>query len=126
MGRGKGMINEKNIVCERQNNPELVIEDCRKEFGLSEKQCDKLRFILLKRGINKWLYARRKFIKLKHEVKELLKGETIKSEKWKLLQYINMQMQNIAKTPRWIEFPKTTTHNWRNIEKEIVIKGKHM
>ena len=56
----------------------------------------------------------------------MLRAEPIKSPKWKLLQKINQKMQNIAKTPRWVEFPKTVTHNWKTIEKGIVVKGKHM
>ena len=67
-------FNFKTIVSERQNNPELVVQDCKKEFGFTEAQCETVRHILLRRGINKWLYARRKFIKLKHEVKEMLRN----------------------------------------------------
>ncbi len=118
-------MNEKTIWSVRQNNPELVVRDCIEEFGFNEKQCEALRFILMKRGVNKWLFARRKFIKLKHEVKEMLKKVKPKSKEWWQLRHINERMQNIAKLPRWIEFPSTTTHNWKNIEAQIKIRGKH-
>jgi len=118
-------LNERSIWAVRQNNPELVVQDCKRAFGLSEEQCDELRFILLKRGVNKWLLARRRLIALKHEVKGMLKEAEVKSERWKLLQFFNERLQNIARMPRWVEFPKTTTHNWRDIEKRIIVKGRH-
>lgn len=128
------------IWSSRQNLPELVVRDCIEEFGLTEEQADKLRFILMNRGVNKWLYCRRLFIDLKHRLKELLKEEVSlyeankangikmtysQKEMVKLLNNINQAMQHIAKMPRWIEFPRTITHNWKKIEKEIIIKGKH-
>jgi len=33
-------------------------------------------------------------------------------------------MQEIAKLPRWIEWPKTTSRRWNKIEPLIEIKGK--
>ena len=113
--------NPRTIWSARQDNPELIVQDLKKGFDLNEEQCEIVRKILLYRGVNKWFYARRLFIKLKHEVKEMLRADP----RNKTLQYINEKMQNIAKLPRWVEFPHTTTHNWRNIEKQIVIKGKH-
>ena len=134
-------ITPNTIWSSRQNLPELVVRDCIKEFGLTEEQADKLRFILMNRGINKSLWARRLFIKLKHQVKERLKEEheAYKIEKQLnmticaltrkqlvcFLSEINAEMQHIAKMPRYIIFPKTITHNWKNIEKEIIIKGRH-
>jgi len=118
------MINETTIWNSKQNIPELVVQDCRIEFDLTEKECDKLRFILLNRGVNKWLYARRLFIKLKHEVKELFKKEEDKYTKIKLGR-INEKMQNIAKLPRWIEWSAKIHKSMKNNEKDIIIKGKH-
>jgi len=115
---------EKNIWSARQNNPELVVKDCQEEFNLTDEQCDKLRFILLKRGVNKWLYARRKFIAMKHELKEMLKEEKDK-ERLKFLHKLNEKMQNIARMPRWVEWPDTTTRNWKKIEEGIVIRGRN-
>ena len=116
-------INEKTIWGSQQNHPELVVQDCKKEFGLTEEQCEKLRFILMNRGINKWLYARIKFIDLKHEVKDMLKASKMKSPEYYLLQKINAGMQNIAKMPRWVEWGKHRHKNMRNNEREIVVKG---
>lgn len=128
------------IWSSRQNLPELVVRDCIEEFGLTEEQADKLRFILMNRGVNKWMYCRRLFIDLKHRLKELLKEEVSlyeankvngikmtysQKEMVKLLNNINQAMQYIAKMPRYVIFPKTITHNWKKIEKEIIIKGKH-
>lgn len=129
------------IWSSRQNLPELVVRDCIKEFGLTEEQADKLRFILMNRGVAKWMWGRRLFIKLMHQVKERLKEE---HERYKIekqlnmttcaftrkqlvcfLSEINQEMQHIAKLPRWIVFPKTITHNWKKIEKGIIIKGRH-
>lgn len=119
------MINEKTIWQISQNHPELVIEDCKKEFNLNEEQCDKLRFILMNRGVNKWLYCRLQFIKLKHEVKKTLKEYPVKSNEFRLLQIINEKMQNIAKTPRWVEWGKKVHKKMSNNLKEIKIKGRH-
>ena len=116
----------KNIVSMRQNNPELIVQDCIKEFGFNEEQSERLRLILMARGINKWLLARRKFIKLKHTIKERLKKSEVKSDEYYIYSWLNNEMQNIAKLPRWVEFPKSTTHNFRNIEEKIIIKGKKM
>jgi hypothetical protein len=117
-------INEKTIWGSKQNHPELVVQDCKEEFGLTDEQCEKLRFILMNRGINKWLYARVKFIDLKHDVKDKLKAAPIKSEIYYLLQEINARMQNIAKMPRWVEWGKVRHKNMRQNEREIVVKGR--
>jgi len=106
----------------RQYHPELVVQDCRKLFGLSEEQAEQMRKILLLRGINKWLYARRLFIGLKHKVKEKLKQSKVKSKEYYLLQWINTEMQYIAKLPRWIKWGKRVHHTMKNNEKEVVIK----
>jgi len=115
-----------NIVSYRQNNPELVIRDCIEEFGFDEKECDRMRLILMARGINKSLLARRKFIALKHEIKECMKESKINTVEYKIYSRLNERMQNIAKLPRWVEFPKSITHNLKNIERDIIIKGKQM
>ena len=119
-------VNPTNIVSIRQNNPELVVRDCIKEFGLDEKQADRLRLILLARGINKWLLARRMFIRLKHEVKDRLKETLPGSIEYDIFAWLNQEMQEIAKMPRWVEFPKSITHNFKNIEDRIIIKGKRI
>ncbi len=119
-------INEKTIWNSKQNHPELIVEDCKKEFGLNEKQCDKLRFILMNRGVNKWLYARLKFIELKHKVKEILyKSDFKDSQLRKKFKKIYEEMQNIAKCPRWVEWGKHRHKNMRKNKEKIIIKGRH-
>lgn len=119
-------MNYLNIVSMRQNNPELVVQDCIKEFNLTESQANKLRLILIARGVNKWLFARRNFIKLKHIIKTRLKESKIKSNEYYIYSWLNKEMQSIAKCSRWVEWPKTTTHNFRNIERDIKVLGKKM
>ncbi|KKL99906.1 hypothetical protein LCGC14_1809740 [marine sediment metagenome] len=123
------MVNEKTIWCSKQNHPELVIKDCIREFNLNSKQAEKLRFILMNRGINKWLLARRRFITLKHKVKDIMK-ESIsqyghKHPLVKHIKKIQAEMQNIAKLPRWIEWGVHIHRKMKANEGEIVIKGKH-
>lgn len=113
-------LTHKNIWSERQNNPELVIDDCKREFDFTPEQCDKMREILLRRGVNKWLLARRMFIHLKHEVTDLLR----ESPEDRFLVWLNSRMQGIAKIPRYVIFPETTTQNWSKIEPEIVVVGR--
>jgi len=119
------MIDQNSIWGQKQNHPYLVVEDCRNEFNLTEEQCERLRFFLMNRGINKWLLVRRRFIRLKHEVKDMLLESEPRTERYKLLQYINEKMQNIAKMPRWVEW-NTYIHKKRaKDEEEIIIKGRH-
>ncbi len=46
--------------------------DAAKEFNLTKEQTERMRLILLYRGVNKWLYCRRLLIDFKHQVKDLL------------------------------------------------------
>lgn len=123
------MINEKTIWSSAQNNPELVVRDCIKEFNFNEEQCKKLRFILMNRGIGKWLLARVKFIKLKHRVKSVMK-ESIEKYGHKHpivreIKFIQAEMQNIAKMPRYVIWGKIIHRRMRNNIKDIKIKGRH-
>lgn len=123
------MINENTIWSSRQNHPELIVQDCKKEFNLTSEQCDKLRFILMNRGINKWLYCRRLFIKLKHKVKNIrkkvVKDYGHKNELVKYIKKIQEEIQNIAKTPRWVEWGTQVHKKMTQNEKEIIIRGRH-
>ena len=115
------LIDENTIWNSKQNHPELIIQDCVKEFNLSVEQSKKLRFILMNRGVNKWFFARYKFINLKHEIKKL-KKENLND---KNIAYIQEKMQNIAKTPRWIEWDVHIHKKMsKNIQK-VKIRGKH-
>ncbi len=129
---GKDITPETIWMC-RQNIPELIDQDAIQEFGLDEEQAERMRKILLVRGVNKWFFARRRFIDLKHQVKDMLQQARFqyedmdmkdKKEVYKILQHINEKMQNIAKLPRWIEWGTTITHDWNKIESNIIIKGK--
>ncbi len=115
------MVDENTIWNSKQNHPELVIRDCINHFNLSQEQVMKLRFILMNRGINKWLYARYMFIRLKHEVKKMKKQNPTD----KNISYIQEKMQNIARTPRWVEWGTLIHKKMSNNIKEIQIKGKH-
>ena len=121
-------INPYNIQSYRQNIPELIVRDCIREFNLDEEQAERLRIILLARGTSKWFFARREFIRLKHQVKEMLKSNQYPYNDKKVhrvVQKIYVRMQNIAKLPRWIWWPITITHKWKKIEEKIIIKGRH-
>jgi len=115
------VFDPKTIWTARQNNPELVVRDLKEEFGLNRQECQKIRYSLLIRGVNKWLYARRKFIELKHEVKKMISN----NPRDKNLKHIQEKMQNIAKMPRWVEWPPIITKNWDKINEEIFIQGRH-
>ncbi len=121
-------IDPYNIQSYRQNIPELIVRDCIREFDFNEQQAEMMRVILLARGVNKWFYARREFVRLRHQVKEMLKsGEHPYNERdvHKVIENIYVRMQKIAKLPRWIWWPITITHKWKKIENKIVIKGRH-
>lgn len=74
-------------------------------FSLSTEEEELVREILLIRGVNKWLYARRLFIDLKHQIKDYIKENNGKGDRRVLLR-VYEKMQNIARTPRWVLFPK--------------------
>lgn len=121
-------IDPHNIQSYRQNIPELIVRDCIREFNLDDKQAERLRIILLARGVNKWFYVRREFVRLRHQVKEMLESSEYpynKREVHRVIEKIYVRMQNIAKLPRWIWWPITITHKWKKIEEKIIIKGRH-
>jgi hypothetical protein len=117
-------VNPNTIWGERQNNPELVVQDAKVEFGLTDEQCEKMREILMRRGVNKWLYARRLFIQLKHDCKEIVKHGNVVEQK--LIQPLYERMQHIANLPRWVEWPARTPKKLGNITRQIVVKGPGM
>lgn len=123
-----GGLNENTIWGMQQNHPELVIQDCKREFNLTEDQCERLRQILMERGINKWLLARLKFIDLKHDLKETVQKLNVKNEHDKELRLVVLKtyerLQNICKMPRWVEWGKYRHKNMKNNEREIIIRGR--
>lgn len=121
-------IDHHNIQNCRQNIPELIVRDCIREFNFDDEEAERLRIILIARGVNKCLFARREFIRLKHNVKEMLKSKESpynRKDVHKVIEIIYSRMQNIARLPRWIWWPITITHKWKKIEDKIVIKGRH-
>lgn len=117
-------INERTIWNSRQNHPELVVMDARAAFGLDDAQCEHLRFILMNRGVNKWLFARTRFIDLKHDFKDWLKELPPGTPLHKKVQAFNARMQHIAKCPRWVEWGTRVHRRMRENEREIVVRGK--
>ena len=113
-----------NINQAPQNQPEMVVQDLKEAFGLNEIQAEYVRYVMLKRGINKWMYARRKFIDLKHIVKRRMKQAKDGSKEHYIYQELNEKMQHIAKTPRWVEWPKKIHNSLENAQKEVVVKKK--
>lgn len=122
------MYNENTIWQLRQNQPELIIEDCKKFFKFNDKQCEKMREILMYRGVNKWLYARLLFINLKHSLKEKIKllcrKEINYFETRKIFLKAYAEMQEIAKMSRWVEWPKKVHKNMKNVKNNIKLLGK--
>lgn len=124
----KDGIDPVNIWECQQNHPELVVKDLKEEFGLTESQCDFVRYTLMKRGINKWLLNRRMFIDLKHQMKHKLQpiyeGEFSYKQLRKEYSKIYETMQNICKSPRWVEWGPHHK-NMKKCDEEIVVKGRH-
>jgi hypothetical protein len=126
----KSGVNEHTIWGLQQNHPELVVQDCRWEFGLTEEQCERLREILMERGVNKWLLARRQFIALKHDLKdtirELQKTKSMDGrELRKTLLSVYARMQHICKMPRWVEWGKHVHKDMKKNESLVVMRGRH-
>jgi hypothetical protein len=116
----------------RQNSPELVVRDARRMLELNDAQCEILRKILLARGVNKWLKARRDIIKLQHELKVRIivlnqsyeKRNPVHRTSMKLLTEFRERLRQICHQPRWVEWPKIG--DVREAEKKIVVKGAEM
>ena len=115
-------ITESTIWSTKSYHPEYVIEDARIELGLSADQCAKLRFILLKRGVNKALYCRFLFICLKHRLKGLLFGSKPITRIDMLKVYA--RMQEITKVSRWIEWDQHIHKKMKDNIEKCIIKGK--
>ena len=113
-----------SLWSERQYHPELVVRDAAEAFSLSPKQSEELRKILMRRGVNKALLLRRRFIAIKHEVKDLLKASEPRTELFLLLQRLNEKMQRAAKMSRWVEWGRVPHHNMRKNEEEVVVLGR--
>lgn len=123
------LISKKTIYAEKQNYPELVVEDIINDLipCINADYIDDMRnhlyAILLKRGINKWLFVRKLVIRLKkkyqYKIRELQELQTdsnlTQKEYWKLKGElkayceIRKELQLLANTPRWIIW------NWKKV-----------
>lgn len=117
-------FNPNTINQARQNQPEMVVRDLKNAFGLSRSGVQYVRWVLLMRGINKWMYARRKFIDLKHIVKRRMKLNDYPSKEYYIYQELNEKMQHIAKTPRWVEWPTRVHNDLKNAHSNVVTKRR--
>ena len=121
-------LNPETINNFRQNTPELVIRDARRMLSLNEEQCQILRDILLARGINKWLKARRDIIRYKEKVKESIKyiqstykkGDVAQKATLQVLNLVRRDLRIICHQSRWVIWPEIATAS--KAEKRIEIK----
>ena len=121
-------LNPSTINNFRQNTPELVIRDARRMLSLNEEQCQILRDILLARGINKWLKARRDIIRYKEKVKESIKyiqstykkGDVAQKATLQVLNLVRRDLRIICHQSRWVIWPEIATAS--KAEKRIEIK----
>ncbi len=89
-------------------HPELVVQDALDGGIIQPEDAERLRYIMLRRGVNKALLQRRMFIDLKHRVKVMLKEEP---DGWfkRWLNKLNEELQGIAKIPRYVVWPNKYT-----------------
>jgi len=113
----------------RQNSPELIIRDAQILLRLNQEECETLRKILLARGVNKWLKARRDIIKLKNDTRDEIKDLMKIYEKWnpvhktkiKMLTNFLGKVRSICHQKRWVEWPPVA--DAAKAEKKIVTRG---
>lgn len=145
------LVDKKRIYSEKQNYPELVVEDIielmRPFIGFAvkgerleeaeEDMRNQIYAILLKRGVNKWLFARKLIIRLKKKYQQKIKDLTqilqedkerynsgdisqlydalSNKEYWKLkgelkaYMKIREELKLLCFTPRWIVW------NWKKV-----------
>lgn len=138
------LVDKKRIYSEKQNYPELVVEDIIElirpfiEFLATNKQQEeaeedmrnKIYAILLKRGVNKWLFVRKMLVRLKKKYQQKIKDitQTLQEDKeryksgdipqlydslsnkeyWKLkgelkaYMKIREELKLLCFTPRWV------------------------
>jgi len=104
----------------RQNSPELIIHDVRVLMGLSKEQQNQIRDILLARGVNKWLKARREIIALKHKVRQRIKTSQSKDEK-RAYEKILKELKEICHQPRQVEWPREKDPS--RADDKFIVKG---
>lgn len=112
-------FNEKTIWNTKQNHPELIVNDLVREFGITDKE--KVRKILLKRGVNKWMYVRYKIINLKHRMKEIVKAGKIS---FKQFLKFYAALRELCNTQRWVEWSPYIHKKMKQNVQECTLKGK--
>jgi len=122
-------LSPRTINSFRQNSPELVVRDAQALLGLDERECEVLRDILLARGINKWLKARRDIIRLKSDTKAAIKAMLSDYDKTdpaqkatlKLLMQYQRALRRICHQSRWVIWPRIA--NAAQAERHLTIEG---
>jgi len=94
LGGWEDGLTPKTINNFRQNSPELIIRDAKNFLGLNDKQCEILKNILLARGVNKWLKARRDIIKFKNEIKQEIIELQSSYQKWNPVHKSTLKLMN--------------------------------
>jgi len=116
-------LDPKTIWNEKQDHPELIIRDAQELLGLDKYQLEVLRMILLRRGVNKWFYARWRFVQLKHQVKNMLKREIPGTPRHRLVASVYIPMQHIAKMSRWVVWGTYIHGKMKDNISDCVVKG---
>ena len=126
-------LKKKTIYSEKQNYPELVVEEIMEEFNLNKygpSYRNRLYSILLKTGVNKWFFVRKLLIRLKIVYREKINDihaelmQMKKQKVWKksdtkkyhtlkgeLRAYteIRKELMLLCNTPRWVVW------NWKKV-----------
>ena len=106
-------------------HPELVVQDAKHKFHLTEEQAEDMRDILRTRGVNKALLQRRLWIDVKHAVKArmvMAKHQGFK-ELAKELQFLNMHMQTVAKLPREVRWDTRADRSAKRSTSSVRVQG---
>lgn len=129
LGGWENGLSEKTINNFRQNTPELILEDAERMLDLKPEEIEVLRSILLARGVNKWFKARRDIIRLKNDLRYMIKevhtyyDKTNKEhkERLKMLNFFMSVIRKICHQQRWVEWPKIRSA--KRAEKKVIVKG---
>ncbi len=111
-------LTPQTITQEKQNKIKYVVQDLEELWGVPEEIT---RYVLLRRGFNKWINNRKKFIQLKEKYRKLIREKLqelaiAKKEKryyhiaklkgeLKILVKTRQEIRKICHSPRWV-FPK--------------------
>lgn len=121
----KRVVNKKYIWHEKQNNPELIVEELMSKFSGKTILFDREKFlrnwfysVLLRHGVNKWFFVRKLLIRLNKlyviKINELLKEAHIEKEKRNFGKYhrlmgeqkaynqVREDLNTLFNSPRWV------------------------